>query len=44
MMDSQGIGRPVEIPLVEDHPGDVRLTLEALKGNRLHNNLHVGER
>ena len=42
-MSSQTIGRPVEILLVEDNPGDVRLTLEALKENRLHNHLHVVE-
>ena len=40
-MNSQTIGRPVEILLVEDNPGDVRLTVEALKENKLHNNLHV---
>ena len=27
--------------MVEDNPGDVRLTVEALKENKLHNNLHV---
>ena len=31
--------RPIEILLVEDNPGDVRLTLEALKGAKMHNNL-----
>ena len=35
------VGRPVEILLVEDNPGDVRLTLEAFKENKMHNNLHV---
>ena len=40
-MNSQTMGRPVEILLVEDNPGDVRLTVEALKENKLHNNLHV---
>ena len=40
-MSSQAIGRPVEILLVEDNPGDVRLTLEAFKENKLHNKLHV---
>jgi CheY-like chemotaxis protein len=33
--------RPVEILLVEDSPGDVRLTQEALKESKLLNNLHV---
>jgi len=32
---------PIEILLVEDSPGDVRLTREALKEGRVHNNLHV---
>jgi chemotaxis family two-component system response regulator Rcp1 len=36
-----GLCRSVEILLVEDNPGDVRLTQEALKDNKLHNNLHV---
>lgn len=42
-MNSQTVARAVEILLVEDNPGDVRLTLEALRENRLHNNLHVVE-
>jgi chemotaxis family two-component system response regulator Rcp1 len=33
--------RLVEILLVEDNPGDVRLTQEAFKENRMHNNLYV---
>ena len=33
--------RPVEILLVEDNPGDVRLTKEALKEGKLINNLHA---
>ena len=32
--------RPVEILLVEDNPGDVRLTQEALKEGKVYNNLH----
>lgn len=32
---------PVEILLVEDNPGDVRLTKEALKEGKVSNNLHV---
>jgi CheY-like chemotaxis protein len=34
-------GRAIEILLVEDNPGDVRLTQEALKENKIINNLHV---
>jgi len=34
-------GKPIEILLVEDNPGDVRLTREALKEGRVLNNLHV---
>jgi CheY-like chemotaxis protein len=32
---------PIEILLVEDNPGDVRLTVEALKQGKVHNNLTV---
>lgn len=32
---------PIEILLVEDSPADVRLTQEALKEEKLHNNLSV---
>ena len=35
------MGRPVEVLLVEDSPGDVRLTREALREGKLGNNLHV---
>lgn len=31
----------MEILLVEDNPGDVRLTVEALKEGKIRNNLHV---
>jgi two-component system, chemotaxis family, response regulator Rcp1 len=34
-------GRPVEILLVEDSPGDVRLTREALREGKVRNNLSV---
>jgi CheY-like chemotaxis protein len=34
-------GVPVEILLVEDDPGDVLLTREALTWGKIHNNLHV---
>jgi len=33
-------GRPVEILLVEDNPGDVRLTKEALHEGKVYSNLH----
>jgi chemotaxis family two-component system response regulator Rcp1 len=36
-------GEPIEILLVEDSPGDVRLTKEALKDGKVANNLHVVE-
>lgn len=34
-------GAPIEILLVEDNPGDVRLTREALKEGKVRNNLSV---
>ena len=37
------IGKPVEISLVEDNPGDVRLTQEALNDGKVRNNMHVAE-
>ena len=33
--------QPIEILLVEDNPGDVELTREALGGAKVHNRLHV---
>lgn len=36
-------GKPLEILLVEDNPGDVRLTQEAFKENKLTNSLSVVE-
>ena len=42
-MDSQALGKPVEILLVEDNPGDVRLTQEAFKDGKMLNKLHVVE-
>jgi len=35
------LGRPIEILLVEDSPGDVRLTREVLKDGKMLNNLNV---
>ena len=40
-MSSQSTGRAIEILLVEDNPGDVRLTQEALKEGKVLNNLNV---
>ncbi len=40
-MSDRSTGDPVDILLVEDNPGDVRLTREAFKEAHLHNHLHV---
>jgi CheY-like chemotaxis protein len=40
MADREKVAPPVEILLVEDNPGDVRLTKEALKEGKVYNNLH----
>ena len=40
-MSIKNIGSAVEILLVEDNPGDVRLTIEALKESKILNNLNV---
>ena len=40
-INGQIAGIPVEILLVEDNPGDVRLTMIALKESKVYNNLHV---
>lgn len=34
-------GRPIEVLLVEDDPGDVLMTREAFEDNKVRNNLHV---
>ncbi len=39
----QGACRPIEILMVEDNPGDIRLTVEALKEAKVRNNLHTVE-
>jgi two-component system, chemotaxis family, response regulator Rcp1 len=42
MTESIGTGAvPIEVLLVEDSPGDVRLTREAFKDAKVHINLHV---
>ena len=40
-MSEENYVLPIEILLVEDNPADVRLTTEALKEERVYNNLHV---
>ena len=40
-MSAQTTGRPVEILLVEDNPGDIRLTMEVLKESTVRTNLSV---
>ncbi|MCJ7489677.1 MAG: response regulator [Thermoplasmata archaeon] len=40
-MDSTGDGRQIEILLVEDNPGDVRLTMELFKECKIRNKMHV---
>jgi two-component system, chemotaxis family, response regulator Rcp1 len=40
MAEKDEAARPVEILLVEDNPGDMRLTKEALKEGKVYNNLH----
>jgi two-component system, chemotaxis family, response regulator Rcp1 len=39
--ESVGPPRPIEILLVEDNPGDVRLTMEALRDGKVRHNLRV---
>ena len=40
MVNREKAAPPVEILLVEDNPGDVRLTKEALKEGKVYSNLH----
>jgi chemotaxis family two-component system response regulator Rcp1 len=40
-VNSEDMFRPVEILLVEDNPGDVRLTRENFKESKIRNNLYV---
>jgi len=37
----KGFGKPIEILLVEDNPGDVRLTMELLKESKIRNRINV---
>jgi hypothetical protein len=41
MITEEATGKKVEILLVEDNPGDVRLTMEALKDGKVLNDLSV---
>jgi len=41
MTDSDSTPQPIDILLVEDNPGDVRLTQEALAEAKVRNRLHV---
>jgi len=40
-MNIEEMGKPIEILLVEDNPGDVRLTQEVFKESKIRNKLHV---
>ena len=40
-MDNRNSCRPIEILMVEDNPGDVRLTVEALKEGKVRNHLYT---
>lgn len=40
-MNSQTVGRPIQILLIEDNPGDVRLTVEALKDGKVQNRPYI---
>ena len=42
-MNNQTSGRPIEILLVDDNPGDVRLTTEALKDSNVQKRLHTAK-
>jgi CheY-like chemotaxis protein len=42
-MNNKLFGTPIEILLVEDNPGDVRLTKESFKEAKVRNKLHVVE-
>jgi chemotaxis family two-component system response regulator Rcp1 len=43
MTGRRGECRPIDILMVEDNPGDVRLTVEALKEGKVRNTLHTVE-
>ncbi len=39
-MNTENLGKPIEILLVEDNPGDARLALESFKESKILNALH----
>ena len=39
-MNTENLGKPIDILLVEDNPGDARLALESLKESKIRNTLH----
>jgi two-component system, chemotaxis family, response regulator Rcp1 len=39
-MNTEILGEPIDILLVEDNPGDARLALESLKESKIRNTLH----
>jgi chemotaxis family two-component system response regulator Rcp1 len=39
-MNIENLGKPIDILLVEDNPGDARLALESLKESKIRNTLH----
>lgn len=41
--EDSDMGKPVEILLIEDNPGDIRLTIEALKEGRVTNNMQLAK-
>ena len=42
-MNHSELGRPIEILLVEDNPGDAELTVEALQHGKVYNQMYVVE-
>jgi len=42
-MNRDPYGQAINILLVEDNPGDVRLTVEALKEGKVYNRLHIAK-
>jgi chemotaxis family two-component system response regulator Rcp1 len=40
-MNEFDFGKPIDILLIEDNPGDVRLTMEVFREGKVFNNLHV---
>ena len=41
MVSSSPVGQPIEILLIEDNPGDVRLTLATFRAGGVRNKIHV---